>query len=162
MHGLEVENTPNCSLWKPTPCRHPRGIVGLMCKYMYVLECSLPQLAATILNSRPQAFSEQDSPSRPDESSDFFPPSIILAFLSTICHYSLLHLVICVLWPDTCTQREPICVGGVSGQRRQLISDQWICRRPENRAGSHLMFVCLLVCIISHSIPGMFYMSWDD
>lgn len=59
----------------------------------------------------------------------FFPPSIILAFLSTICHYRELHLVICVLWPDTCAQREPICVGGVSGQRRRLISDQSACRR---------------------------------
>lgn len=103
------------------------------------------------------------SKTAPDESSsDFFTPSIILAFLSTICHYSLLHLVICVLWSDTCTQREPICVGGVSGQRRWLISDQWICRRPENLAGSNLMLVCLLVCIISHSILGMSYLSWED
>lgn len=67
-----------------------------------------------------------------------FPPSIILAFLSTICHYRELHLVICVLWPDTCAQREPICVGGVSGQRRRLIWDQSACRRLQEprRVGS--------------------------
>lgn len=82
----------------------------------------------------------------------FFPPSIILAFLSTVCHYGELHLVICVLWPDTCAQREPICVGGASRQRRRLISDQWAYRGLED-----LSLVCfkyhfvLLSCKINLS-----------
>lgn len=133
MHGLEVEHNPNCSLWKLTPCRFPWCIWG-MCMCMYVFECSLPPLVDTILNPPPQGFWEIDSPSRPDESSDFFPPSIILAFLSTICHYRDLNLVICILWPDTWAQREPICVGGVSGQRRRLIWDQ--CRHQDDLTGS--------------------------
>lgn len=95
------------------------------CAHVCVHVCSRTFLAFTgdynfeFLNHR--LFKSTAAPAGQMKVVIFFPPSIILAFLSTICHYRELHLVICVLWPDTCAQREPICVGGVSGQRRRLI-----------------------------------------
>lgn len=140
VRGLGGENTPNCALWKRSRCRYLRRFGGLLCVCVHV--CSRAFLPLTgnynfeFLNHR--LFKSKAAPAGQMKVVILFPPSIILAFSSTICHYRELHLVICVLWPDTCAQREPICVGGVSGQRRRLIWDQSACRRLQEprRVGS--------------------------